>query len=330
MATLSITSRYLAFDDFVASNNPLQRSFDWSRVQQGIPVDTPNCELHRIQPLTQIQIFNGTRTLAYDATTQFSLEVLNVAPNRYRLFWTGTGTAPAFRTDRGVNFLTGSTPYTVTVTPQLNNSVALTASAGAIFSNVIPGDVVYVPGLTTGDPASILNTLNEGFWFVINTTSSQLILARAPGVTYTSFAQTVNITSNASIQIFSSSGVQLDDTLALLLGFSPVCLQNYEIVSVTATALEFLSGSTLPNISTIIPGVNSIVVFSNAKSWIALETDQNITISLNGNLASFGVEPFLAGDPCKVGKFELTGTVYSLLITNNSTLPASVRILSAE
>jgi hypothetical protein len=147
---------------------------------------------------------------------------------------------------------------------------------------------------------------------------------------YSAKSEVATILADTSFQVFSSAGVQLDDTLSLVSGFSPVLLQNYEIVAVTANALEFLSGTTVPPIASVVPGTASVVVFSDAKSWMALETDQNISVSLNGGTKSFDVEPLLAGDPNKVGMFQLTGTVYSLIVTNKSTLPATIKILSAE
>ena len=331
MATLSIVNRFLAYEDGVSSNNPQQRPFDWSRQMQSIPVDNAACMPYRVQPLAQLEVFDGTRTLGYNAATQYSLAVLNTTSNRYRLKWTGVGNAPAFKAARTVTFGGGGSPaITVTVACQLNQSVAVTSSAGSIFGACTAGDTVFIPGLSTGDPASVFDTLNEGYWSVLSATASLLMLARAPGAVYSARSEVATILADTSFQVFSSAGVQLDDTLSLVSGFSPVLLQNYEIVAVTANALEFLSGTTVPPIASVVPGVGSIVVFSDAKSWMALETDQNISVSLNGGTKAFDVEPLLAGDPSKVGMFQLTGTVYSLIVTNKSTLPATIKILSAE
>ena len=325
MATFSLTQRLLAYEDPISSNNPQQRPFDWSRQIQGIPVDNAACEPFRIAPLQQVTLFNGTRAIFADGTTQYSLTVLNTASNRYRLRWTGTGTAPAFRTDRGAALAGVST----TITPQLNQSVVVTTSAGSFFGSVVVGDVVYIPGLSTGDPLGIFNTLNEGFWSVLGATATQLVLTRFPGAVYSAVAETVAVLANTSFQVFSSTGVQLDDTLSLVSGFSAPLLQNYEIVSVTADALEFVSGITLPPIDSIIPGVGAIVIFSNAKSFVYLETDQNLGINING-VGSFTVEPILAGDPNKIGAFEMMGTVYSLVATNKSTQLATIKVISVE
>ena len=317
----------LAYEDQSSTNNPQQRPFDWSRILQGIPVDNPACDPFRVLPLQSVTLFDGTRSISADGTTRYSLSVLNTALNRYRLKWTGVGTAPVFRTDRVVDF---APPSTITITPQLNQSVAVTASAGAIFGAVLPGDVVFIPGVSTGDGTGIFDSLNEGFWSVLDATVSQLILVRNPGQVYSAKAETVHIVSNASFQVFTSTGVQLDDTLSLVSGFTASLLQNYEIVAVTANAIEFLSGVTLPPIASIMPGAGAIVIFSNAKSFVYVESDQNLGLTLNNNTGTFPVEPLLAGDPNKVGLFQLMGTVYKLVVTNKSTQSATVKVLSAE
>lgn len=324
MATLNITNRILAYEDDFVSNNPQKRLFDWSRQLQNIPVENPASEPFKIIPLQQVTLFNGTRTLTADNTTQYSISIVNTATNRYRLKWTGVGTTPAFRTARTVNFASG----TVTITPQLNSSVLVTASAGSVFPAVQAGDTVYIPGVSTGDTL-LFDPLNEGFWFVLNATSASLVLSRFPGTVYSSKLETVTITSNTQFQVFSSTGVQLDDILCLASGFAVSLLNSYEIVSVTADAVEFVSGTTLPAVAAIIPGSAAVVVYSNAKTYIYLETDQNISVGVN-SLSSFTVEPILAGDPNKIGRFELTSSVYSLVITNKSTQTATIRILSAE
>ena len=330
MATLSITNRYLAFDDAIASNNPQKKNFDWSTQLQGIVVDNPSSTPFRIPAGQCASLFDGTRTIGYDATTAFSLNVLNIAPNRYRLKWTGVGTAPTFRTDRAVSF-TSSPPVTLTITPQLNQAVVITCSLGAIFGSVVVGDIVYIPGQSTGDSSSPFNTLNEGYWSVLHATTTQLTLVRMPNTVYSAKGEVVTIAANSSFQVFSADGVQLDDTLALVQGFDSPLIQNYEIVAVTANSLDFISGTTLANIASVVPGSNSIIIFSDAKSWVALETDQNIDITLNSNsTASFTVEPFLAGDPTKVGTFQLAGTVFSLKVLNKSSTPATVRIFTVE
>lgn len=328
MGTLSITQRSISYEDDASSNNPQQRNFDWSRQLQGIPVAKASSVPYSIPPLQSVELFNGSRTLCYDDSTEFSLSVSSISANRYRLSWTGNGLAPVFRTARTIVWPVTPVP-TVTIVPQQNKCVVVTSSAGAIFGNVVEGDTVYIPGISTGDTASVFDPLNEGFWSVLSASTTTLVLARDPNLVYSAKGQTVSITSGNSFRVFSSDGVQLDDTLSFSSGFPMIALQSYEIVSVTATSIDFLSGVTLPPLTSVYPGSGSIVVFSNAKTWVLLETDQNLRVSINGG-ETFTVEPILAGDSAKVGKFEILSTVYLLDVTNKSTQKANIKVLSAE
>lgn len=326
MAYLNLTSRALAYEDDSATNNPQLRPFDWTRQLLGVPVENPGSYPHSIQPLTTSVIFNGTRTLTYDGTTQFALTAVSNQVGRYRLAYTGTGTAPGFRTARTV----ASTGGTITVTPQVTSSAVFTSSLGAIFGNIVAGDMVYIPGISTGD-SSVFNPMNEGYWSVLYATSTSVTAVRMPGAVFSVQSQTVSITNNSQFQAFSSSGVQVDDVIMLNSTFPVSVINSYEIVSVTAGNVEFLSGQILPSIATIVPGLGSVVIYSDAKNYICIESNQNIGLFINGSVTQIPILPLLPGDSDKIGKYEQLGTtIYSLSVINNSTQLATVRIASAE
>jgi hypothetical protein len=332
MAILSITNRMMAFEDESASNNPRQRPFDWSRQMEGLVVENPSCIPFTIPSLQTVSLFSGIRTTSHAADSQYALSVVNTATNRYRLKWTGVGTNPAFRTLRTVTWPSVIAPdtNTITFTVQLNQSVVVTTNAGSIFGSVVEGDIVYIPGVSTGDSVSVFNTLNEGYWIVLSATATSLVITRDTNEVFSALTETVIITSGASFQVFSVLGVQIDDLLQLSSTFPTVTRNTYEIVSVTCDTIEFVSGITLPPITTIVPGLTSLVVYSEAKSFIYIETNQNISLIINGSATGVDVEPILAGDPNKVGTFQLTGNVFQLSIINKSTQAAKIKLLQAE
>jgi len=330
MSILLITNRMMAYDDEVSSNNPRQRPFDWSRQMEGIVVENPSSQPYTIPALQTVSLFSGTRTLGHAADSQYALSVVNTANNRYRLKWTGVGTDPVFRTLRTITWPTPPPANTITFTVQLNQSVVVTSSAGSIFGDVEEGDVVYIPGISTGDSVGIFNSLNEGYWIVLSAAAASITITRNTGEVFSALTETVTILSGTSFQVFSSLGVQIDDLLQLGSTFPSVVRNTYEIVSVTANAIEFVSGVTLPPITTIVPGSAAIVIYSETKTFIYLETNQNISLTINGAATGISVEPILAGDPNKVGIFQLIGNVYQLSITNRSTQTAKVKLLQAE
>ena len=116
MSHLQVTNRFLAFEDSSINNNPQQRHFDWSRQHQGLPIACPANEPFRIQPFETIELFDGTRNINSDLTTQYT--VSNIFKNVYRLKWTGTGSEPGFRDTRGLT--PSAYPVTITLAPQTN------------------------------------------------------------------------------------------------------------------------------------------------------------------------------------------------------------------
>jgi hypothetical protein len=319
-------SKILAYDDSEVSSNPLRRSVDWTRDIQGIPVeDAQSVPLSKIPGLSEVTLFDGSRTIYPNSSTQYSLGTIGGSSSRYRLEWTGTGQAPVFRTDRLLSLSGG----TVTFDVQSNSTVEVTHSAGAVFGNVEVGDVFFVPGTSTGDSGPF-NPLNEGEWVVLSVVATQLVIARAPDTVFSGYSETVTIASNSEAVAYSSAGVQVGDTAELKAGFATSARGSYVIRSVTATWIEFTSTSPLAAV-TIIPGATALAIYSAAKRYVYLETDQLIVLKFNGSTEeTCKVAPFLASDPDKVGVFEKCGPAFSLVVKNLSTSPARIFYVTAE
>lgn len=351
MPYLNFVSRILAFSDVSPGANPQRRLVDWSRNLLSIPVSKPLNQVYEIPALTEVEVFDGTRTLAYTGSSEFSLALVTNTSDLYRLTWTGTGTAPVFRTDRAPNILnqfsqvggSGTGPNSgdvgyINITPAANQTVTVTNTDNtgtplATWSSVQVGDNVFIPGVTTGDEVCF-NPMNEGLWVVLGISSDKkvLTLGRVPGTVYSAGTalDSQAIDDTDEFQIFSSSGVQVEDTLDLISGFSDQALRAYEIVSVTPTWVEFRSSIPLAS-ETVVPGASSFSIYSSVKSFISIETDQELAIKMNGDTSEYNrITPFLTDCGDQVGVFNKAGTVYSLSLKNRSTTTANVTFISVE
>lgn len=324
MASFSFYTKAFAFADPNQTNNPQLRNFDWTRQINGLPVNSPGCREYRVDPFDSLDIFNGTKAITVDNTTVFSVSNVSGYNSKYRLAYV-SGTVPGFRTARSLTLSGGS----ATFTPQANQSVVLTHSGGSVFGSVQTGDIVYVPGVSTGDTA-LFDPLNEGEWSVLYAAASALTLVRLPGSIYEVKGETVALTTNTQIQAFSAAGVQIDDVLQLKASFPTTLTRSYEITRVTANSLEFVSTQILPAITSITPGIGSVVIYSDAKQFLGIESNQEIELFINGSTTGIPIEPWVAGDPTKVGSFHSTGTAFSLSITNKTAQQATVTIWSVE
>jgi len=325
MGTLNINYTVLGYEDSNATNNPRQKAVDWNRQLGGLIVNNPGNIPYSIPALQSVECFNGTQVLGYDSTTSFSIALVPNYTNRYRLVY-NSGSNPVFRTARTLAVATG----TLTLTVQANATVTVTSSLGNVFGSIQAGDNVYIPGTTIGDTAGPFDPLNEGLWSVILASNSSITIVRDITQVFSGVTETVAMSSNAQFRVFSSDGVQVDDILDIFDGFATAYLRSYEIVGVTDTFLEFVSGVALPT-GTFTPGAGSFVCYSEGKQFLLIESDQEIAVRLNGDEDNtLRVEPILAGNAIRPGFCMHTGTVYRLVIINRSLTKAKVRVVTAE
>lgn len=333
IATLNIASLTQAYADNPGSSNPIMRYVDWTISQNSISVNNPKSTPYTVAPGATLAVFNNARATSIDNTTEFQLTLSSIpgATTRYRFTWTATGTAPAFRVDRGIT-LSG---HAVTMTAQTNSTLSMAATAGD-FTAVVVGDVLYIPDTSIGDSVtSPYNSLNVGYWVVLSKdgTSSTLQLARPSGSAFSGYSQTVagiSIT-NSTQQAFSSAGVQVGDSVDVSSGFAAVAQQSYQVVAVNPKWIEVLSTAALPISQTAVPGASGMLFYNGAKRFIHLETDQDCVLQLNGDTGTTQrVTPWLAADPAQVGSYSKTGICWSLTVINRSSQNMNLIIITAE
>jgi hypothetical protein len=326
MAYFSLTSQALVFGDPIASSNPTQRYVDWTRKYSQIPVSNARSNSYSIEPLSSVAVFDGTRSTSVSDTTQFSVALSPINSSTYRFSWTAVGTAPAFRTDRALT-LSG---LDVTLVTQANNSVVVTVSVGSPFGAVTVGDVVFLPGTTTGDSAGPFSALNEGEWSVITASASSLTITRPVAINYSAIGEVVSITSNTQFQAYTAAGVQVGDVMDLSAGFATPMLKNFTITAVNPKWVEF-SSTVAIGVATGVPQIAGIAFYTSAKKFVKIEADQEVIVRFNGDTGNTNrICPFLAGDPALVGYEEKVGPVFKLILVNRSSVYVNALVVSVE
>jgi len=314
MSKLNFLVYLNTYSDPSASNNPSLSNFKWTREITGIPVANPVSEAIGLAPGESKTLFNGTRTLQSDLTTEFDIALKPLSASNYRISWSG-GTAPQFRTPRDLQ-----TDATTEITVTVNGPIATFASTGGTpmdVTSVVVGDQVRI-----GDQ---FNTLNQGAYKVIAKGANSFTVENFTAVNEGPI--TLGAGFATQIAICSAAGVQIGDTLVLTSGFSPVTLGSYKITDVAADYVEFYSTGVLPVESGILaPGM---AIYSSAKNLVYIESNQKTAITINGSIVS-NLEPFIINDSKQPGVFMLKSTVYSLEVTNNSLDSASLFVASVE
>jgi hypothetical protein len=321
---LNLVATFTSWDDSSNGNNPRRRLPDWQRQILGVDGGDASGSVLTVLPGDVVTAFSGVRTLTYDGTTQFALAL--VSSGTYRLTWTGTGTAPGFRTARALSLVAA----TLTLVAGAGQTLTVTASTGAVFGAVQVGDEVFVPGLTTGDPASPFPSENEGRWVVLTASSTTLVLTRPADVAYSASSGTALIAADTDFQVYSQGPVQVGDRLDVVAGFAASAQKNYSVTAVTARRLEFVYTSALAD-QTLIPGAASLQVYSSPKRVVYVEANQEVALRYNGDTGDgCRVTPFVPGDPEGVGFDFKTGATWSLVVKNRSSAKARVLVVTAE
>jgi hypothetical protein len=319
-AFLTLISKIVAFGDSTPTQSPSLKFVDWSRSQNSVPVDNPGSESLTLGPQSATLIFDSSRTTLLDNTTQFALTLSTLAPDRYR-FTYSSGTNPVLRLER----VMATSGIALTLVANDNGTLTVTAGSGTPFANVVVGDTVFMPGVATGDADAGFEQLNQGEWLVLGRSNTVLTLSRAEG-DFEGVSQTLTPGSNAMLA-YHHDGVQVDDKVCITAGFSSSVWGTYTIVAVTSKWFEIESAMPFAP-ETAAPTAVGMAFFYNAQRYLRIESNRDCVVRVNGDTGNFNlVSPLQPGG---VGHFEKTGLTWSLVLVNNSILPATVTIISAE
>lgn len=326
MSKFTLIMQLLAYDDLPNNSNPLLAGINRRPSLINIPCDNPQTLKFDLGAGLTVTSFNGTRTLGVDGTTAFSLTLSPANPSTYRLLNTG-GTAPVFRTARTVPV----SSVVLTLAVGANLAMTITAATGTPFSTVQVGDTLLIPGVSTGDPASPFNALNEGLWYVLTTSNTILTVSRDPSGVFSGISEVVTPAANAQFLVYSSDNVQIGDTIGLSAGFATSALHSYNVTNVTSNWVEFSSSTPLGNQTGIIPTATGLAIYTNAKRFVYIESDQEIVYQLNGDSSLVNkITPLIAGVQFQEGTFHKWGSVWQLVLINKSSNIAHLTICTVE
>ena len=317
MGTLKSLIFLQAYEDGVSSNQPQRQQFKWTREITNANISNALSETFQAQAQTTLSLFSGVRTLTQDNTTQYSIALVPLNTSLYQLTNVG-GAVPTFRTLRVIN-----TDATSQVTTSINGPIlTYTFTGGTLpdLSSVVPGDNVLI-----GNLFNPLNVGSTGIWQIVSKTSTSFSVVNPNG--YVQGPITLGAGFANQIRIFSAAGVQIGDTLVISSDFSPVSQNSYEITQVTDYWVQFSYAGSLPAEG---PITTQVAIYSMAKTTIYLETDQPITLLINGSMTGPQIVPLISNGTVYPGQYLQSGIIYSLSVVNNSINQANVTLLSCE
>lgn len=303
-----------SYRDKSATTNPSLNIFKWERQAQGIPTEKAESVEFDLAAGESRVLFSGTRTLNQDNTTEYDIYLKSGTTNTYVLEYL-SGTAPDFRDPRS----TGADATTQVQVTKNATVTTLTSIGGTAFD-------FLVGGVTVGDYVStgtIFNSANRGRYQVIAVTATSISFVNASSV-----AETVTLGADFlnEVRVYGAAGVQVGDVLRIFGGFSAVIQGNYSVTAVQDNLVEFYSGSALPAETAT---TDSLVIYSAAKKLVYLETNERVSLIVNGTPES-DIEPF-NDNGCKANGMMLKkSTIWSLEVLNMGSDTASLYFASVE
>ena len=310
--------------------------------------------------------FRTARSIGIDATSGFMVSVNG--PVVTFLCSTGTGGTHASQT---TTFAGTLTPVTITAVNggTYGNTIVISTDGTSSFNQLIaawnanPSNALINVALTAGDGTQVpsvsqsialsggtdatgmsttaiqigdwvtigseFNALNQGSWQIISKTSNSFSVVNESGVNEGPII--LGSTFASQVQVYSAAGVQVNDTIVISGGFSPVTQGSYQVTAVTPTTLSFYSTAILPQETNI--ATDAFVIYSQAKQLIYVEASVETSVIVNGTPVAT-IEPFVIagtyGSTTKPGMFLLKSTVYSLALQNNSINSSDIFIATVE
>jgi hypothetical protein len=197
-------------------------------------------------------------------------------------------------------------------------------AAGLNLSGAFVGDYVTI--------GNLFNISNQGTFQIIALTSNSFTISNPDAVAEGPI--TLGSGFATQLQIYSASGVQVNDTLIISSGFSLATQGSYQITAVYPESIEFYSTSILPQEG---PIETEIIIYSDVKKLIYIESDSQLSVICNGvNVGN--IEPFIAINaghyslPPSIlpGVFMFKSVIYSLSVTNNGLKAANMFFAAVE
>jgi hypothetical protein len=250
MSKLNLLVFLNSYEDHHPSNDPSRSNFKWDRGINGLLVSNPLSNEFDLAPGASQILFNGSRTLTQDGTTEYSTTQVPLSTQTYQLNWVG-GANPTFRTAR----TTGADATTqVTVTqngPLLTFSAPAVVGVAAFFTGQVAGMTTSVTitantvgtignsVILTGDGTSSITTL-IATWNTDNP-SNQITLSSGDGTQIPSSGAIIQLTggvNSATAFNLVSGGVVIGDNVLIGNEFNTLNQGTFTVIAVTPTSFS--------------------------------------------------------------------------------------------
>jgi hypothetical protein len=231
----------------------------------------------------QTSILDSTsRTLAYDATSEFDISIPKTGSTNTRMRWTGVGLAPLFRIGR---LILGGADTVLDFTRAGPTALTISYSSGTAvdFSTAQIGDEVYFqPSDDTFTSPFSYSVQGQALKVIDKTLTTITVRDNGLAASTTGIVWGANFAD--AMRVFSGDGVQIGDRISFASSANLKVdnkLYTHTISAVTDRDIIFSNPYAIPETS--VPGANSFSIFSRILSFIAISASGPISLKLDNS-----------------------------------------------
>lgn len=321
MAYLNLSVSRTAYNDAAATCKPQLKVFDMANVAESALVSMPSSCSRLLNPNQQDTLLTTARTLAYDATSQFSISRPYTAfPDVVRLRSTA-GTLPNFRTLRAI-----ATDATTTINCSRIN-------AGTMRLDFILGTMPNLSLVQVGDEIyfqpddlvfnNLLDNSYLGVNFSIVDKGSDYVIFRDNGVISTATSNlALGSDFDSVLRIFSGTGAQIGDKVEFMSGMTLDNRGTYDVIGVTDRDILFLNPYQLDETVVAI----SMVIYSRMLNFICVTANAPVKVKFNANDTWLTLQEYKVGECLLL----LTASVHTIFAMNDSANQVTLTVESAS
>lgn len=298
MPFLNLNYGLIIYED-QTDKNPQVKLPDITKSIQGVQVDNDKSERVHLAPGEVKDVVVTMRALAWDNTTQLIVDRYIGTGDNVRLKWTGTGTAPAFRTNRNIGGAADTVVNMTRITPYV---VRIQNVGGTVWTlgSVANGDTLKFEKSTDAF-TSPFNVNNLGKTFMIQAKGADYIDFVDNGTASLDTGVTLGSDFAFALRAYSPGPVKISDTLTVSgAGINPSNTGKFNIVDVSPDYIELVNPFGQPE--TFLYGTNALTVYDYLIGFLHLRASGPIGLRYDAqtewaNKDRFGPEVLVIESP---------------------------------
>lgn len=277
MPYLNFTSGLLIYED-EHEKNPKVKLPDIEQSITKVMVGNDKSDRLSLSPGDVKDIIVTTRTISWDSTTQLIIERYLSTQDNVRIRWSGTGTNPAFTTNRNIG---GDATTAVSITRVTPYVARVTQTGGTAWNlaNVQVGDLVKFEKSTDAF-TSPFSTANTGTAFKVQAKGANYIDFIDNGIAALDSSIVLGASFSFALRAYAPGPTKVGDTLEITGGTFNLANQGkFLIVDVSPDYIEIINAFVAPE--TILFTVNTAFVYEFLIGFIHLRSSDRIKIRFN-------------------------------------------------